>query len=71
MVHTMITISVLIHVLQSYYCQPCVDTNAPTQVQEFPNSEGPALACLSVREKKLGLIFCEHNCIGLLREPES
>ena len=31
---------------------------------------GPALGCLSARQK-CGLIFCKHNCISLPHRPES
>ena len=36
-----------------------------------PEFLSPALVCLSALDKKVGLIFCKHNCIDCPQEPES
>ena len=36
-----------------------------------PELRGPALVCLSALDKKIGLLFCKHSCIGFPHGPES
>ena len=36
-----------------------------------PELRGPALVCLSALDKKIGLLFCKHSCIGFSHGPES